>query len=477
MGDGKKNHKKNNIHLPPFLLAIIDAFLVNASFLFAFWLRFKGNVPEYNLDAFLEVFPWLSIAAVIIFGGLGTYERQRNGFINVLRSSLTGITCIFIVTLAITFWFRGFAFPRSVLLLGLFIQMIVIISWRFIYWYLEKRVHGVRNLLVVGPLDEVEKLLEKVLDSSQGWFKVNGVLDVSQIDQLHHQLEEIDAVLLVPPLIKDRKASVLSTCQRAGCDIFLVPDFYDILLINTRMAQFDDLPVMEIQDMSLKGFQRVSKRIMDIAVSSLGLVLMLPVILICALIIRLTSKGPVFYSQARVGKDQVVFRLLKFRTMIQDAEKKTGPVLASNNDPRITRIGNFLRITRLDELPQLFNVLKGEMSLVGPRPERPVFVKHFERQYSDYNYRHLVKPGITGLAQVAAKYTTSPGNKLKYELYYIRNYSLLMDFKIILQTIPVLFNRESSAGTKDVSADKRAVIHSLVNNPYDNKNNNSSGGF
>lgn len=291
-------------------------------------------------------------------------------------------------------------------------------------------------------------------------------MDASLINQLDNWLDVADAVLLVPSLPKEEKARVLAACQGLGLEVFLVPDFYDILVGNARVAQLDDLPVMEIQDISLTRFQRTIKRTLDIVISLLGLVLASPVMVICALLIRLTSPGPVFYTQRRVGRGKRVFRLYKFRTMVQDAEKKTGPVLAAENDPRITPVGKFLRATRLDELPQLFNVLKGEMSFVGPRPERPVFVEEFERQYPDYPYRHLVKPGITGLAQVAGKYTTSPEDKLRFDLYYIRNYSLFLDFKIMLQTIPVLLSRESSAGRKDVSREKRAVIHYLINSCY-----------
>lgn len=457
---------KKSIFLPPFILSIIDVLLVNAGFLLAFWLRFGRDVPEVNFAPFLQILPWLSIATIITFFGLGLYERRRNGFLPVFRTCVIGIVFILFVTMALTFWFRGFAFPRSVLLFGAAIQIILVCLWRFSCWFLERRLYGFRDLLVIGTPEETKRLLEKVLDLPQGWFRVKKVLDISMISQLAHWLKVVDGVLLVPTVPKEEKAKVLAACQGEGCEVFLVPDFYDILVGNARVAQLDDLPVMEIQDISLTRFQRVVKRTFDIVISLLGLVLASPIMLLCALLIRLSSSGSVFYTQRRVGRGKRIFRLYKFRTMVQDAEKKTGPVLAAENDSRITSVGKFLRATRLDELPQLFNVLRGEMSFVGPRPERPVFVEEFERQYPDYPYRHLVKPGITGLAQVAGKYTTSPEDKLRFDLYYIRNYSLFLDFKIILQTIPVLFSRESSAGMKD-SREKRAVIYYLINGCYE----------
>lgn len=465
--EASKVKPKKSTYIPPFVLLLIDVLLINAGFMLAFWLRFGRDVPEVNLDPFLNIVPWLSAAAVVVFSGLGLYEIRRNGFLSVFRTCVIGVVIVLFVTMALTFWFRGFAFPRSVLLLGAAIQVLLIALWRFGCWHLEKQLYGFRDLLVIGPPEEAEKLLEKVLELPRGWFRVKKVLDTSLINQLDNWLDVADTVLLVPSVPKEEKARVLAACQGAGREVFLVPDFYDILVGNARVAQLDDLPVMEIQDISLTRFQRTIKRTLDIVISSTGLVLASPVMVICALLIRLTSPGPVFYTQRRVGRGKRVFRLYKFRTMVQDAEKKTGPVLAAENDPRITPVGKFLRATRLDELPQLFNVLKGEMSFVGPRPERPVFVEEFERQYPDYPYRHLVKPGITGLAQVAGKYTTSPEDKLRFDLYYIRNYSLFLDFKIMLQTIPVLLSRESSAGRKDVSREKRAVIHHLINSCYE----------
>ena len=200
--------------------------------------------------------------------------------------------------------------------------------------------------------------------------------------------------------------------------------------------------------MLLTAEQRVLKRILDIAVAVTALIILSPVILITAVMIKLDSKGPVLYSQERVGLYGKTFFVHKFRSMKQDAEAKCGPVLAAEGDPRITKFGRFMRATRLDELPQLFNVLKGEMSIVGPRPERPFFVKQFIAQKLEYDYRHNVKPGITGLAQIAGKYNTSAYDKMIYDLLYIQDVSVKTDLMIMLQTFKVLLTKSSTEGVK-----------------------------
>ena len=210
----------------------------------------------------------------------------------------------------------------------------------------------------------------------------------------------------------------------------------------------DDIPMQRVTRMLLTAEQRVLKRILDIAVAVTALIILSPVMLITAVMIKLDSKGPVLYSQERVGLYGKTFFVHKFRSMKQDAEAKCGPVLAAEGDPRITKFGRFMRATRLDELPQLFNVLKGEMSIVGPRPERPFFVKQFIVQKPEYDYRHNVKPGITGLAQIAGKYNTSAYDKLIYDLLYIQDVSVKTDLMIMMQTFKVLLTKSSTEGVQ-----------------------------
>lgn len=215
----------------------------------------------------------------------------------------------------------------------------------------------------------------------------------------------------------------------------IFPDLFQIMAAEVAISDLDGLPMLSVRDVALRGWKRSVKRAMDIAVSAAGLVILSPVLMLIAALIRLESKGPVFYAQERVGLDGKPFPMLKFRSMRVDAEQQSGPVWATADDPRRTRFGSILRRTSLDELPQLINVLLGEMSLVGPRPERPVFVEQFRQVVPRYMERHAEKAGMTGWAQVnGLRGDTSIVERTKYDLYYVENWSLLFDLKIIVRT-------------------------------------------
>jgi exopolysaccharide biosynthesis polyprenyl glycosylphosphotransferase len=221
----------------------------------------------------------------------------------------------------------------------------------------------------------------------------------------------------------------------------IVPDLYDIISGQARTNQIYGFPLIEIMPELMPPWERAVKRTIDIAFSLLVLVAGLPVWMLIALLIKLDSKGPVFYAQDRVGKDGSQFKMIKFRSMLHDAEKHSGPVWANKQDPRVTRTGKILRRLRLDEIPQFINVLDGDMSLVGPRPERQYFVEQFTKEIPLYSRRLKVRPGITGWAQVKHKYDETIDDvrkKVEYDLFYIENMSLRMDFKILLNTISVV---------------------------------------
>jgi exopolysaccharide biosynthesis polyprenyl glycosylphosphotransferase len=234
---------------------------------------------------------------------------------------------------------------------------------------------------------------------------------------------------------------IISQLEDLPVSIKIEPDLYSIVTGQARTQQIYGFPLIEIQPQLLTPWERKTKRLMDVAVSFFSLLVMLPVFIVLGILIKIDSSGPVFFTQKRMGKNGKIFKIYKFRTMVKNAEKLTGPVWAGQKDPRITRMGRFLRKTRLDEFPQLINVLFGDMSLVGPRPERPYFVNRLKRQFPFYTRRLRVKPGITGWAQVKGKYDTTieeGKEKLEYDLYYIENMSLRMDIRILLYTISVV---------------------------------------
>ena len=253
-----------------------------------------------------------------------------------------------------------------------------------------------------------------------------------------------DAIIVLDRPTKKRLFEIVDQCNGYPVAMKTMADMYSIAIGNAGVYNHFGLQLVDILPERMSLFYSILKRVMDIAVSSLVIFIFLPLWVVIGAAIKLNSKGPVFYRQERLGKDGDVFTIYKFRSMYEDAEKHTGPALTKTNDPRITRIGNFLRKYRLDEIPQFINVLEGDMSLIGPRPERPYFVKKFVKQIPLYSKRFRVKPGITGWAQVKQRFEESVKDvqtKLEYDLFYIENMSLLFDLKIVLATIYTVLAR------------------------------------
>jgi Undecaprenyl-phosphate glucose phosphotransferase len=242
-------------------------------------------------------------------------------------------------------------------------------------------------------------------------------------------------ILALPLSAHGQIEEILGTIKEEMVDIKIVPDFFRFMHLRGGIEEFDGLPIINLQESPMVGWNRLIKRGMDLFISSLLLVHFSPLMLLIALLVKLTSTGPVFYAQKRMGLDGRVFTMLKFRSMVHQAESASGPVWAVPDDARRTRFGRIIRNVSLDELPQLFNVLKGEMSLVGPRPERPEFIEDFRTKIPRYMLRHKMKAGITGWAQVNGwRGQTSLEKRIECDIYYIQNWSFLLDMKILLRT-------------------------------------------
>ncbi|WP_083766122.1 sugar transferase [Symbiobacterium thermophilum] len=415
--------------------------------------------PETNLQSLLVVAPITFMALPFVFFGFGLYLRKPAR--SIVRSALFAESALFLVALAAAFWFRGFSSPRSVLVVGFLIHFIAVIGWR---WGLQKTKHArASRVTVVATRDEAVAVVEKLLYEPSGWYEIVRVIEPGQLlAEGDVALVGSDMVVAGPSIVGRTRLVLLETAVRAGARVFIMPELSDILMVGSVAGQIGDAPVFEIRPLMLTGRQLVGKRVLDLSLSIPLLIMLLPVMAAVALAIKLFSPGPVFFTQKRVGLNGKEFVLYKFRTMVVDAEKRTGPVLATANDPRITPIGEFLRATRLDELPQLINVVRGEMSLVGPRPERPYFVDQFCRELPDYDLRHLTPPGITGLAQVMGRYYTSAQDKLRFDLYYIRHYSIWLDLKILLLTLQAVISRESATGVEASPTPQRMRAERLV---------------
>ena len=442
--------------IPMWLVALVDIALANLGLYFGFVLS-TGQLQSFQIGPLFILFPAVSLVTVLLFNSLGLYSKQRNGFTPIVRALIIAVIGLTAFSIFFAFWTRAFIFQRSVFLAAPLLQFMLLLVWRILYWRLELWIHGQKKLLVIGSRNEVNQALEKLMCLPKGIFEVTRVLDPEKVDQLSEWLDRVDAVLVTGALDMEQKNRIVRESFDHNREVFIVPDLYEIILTRAAMTQVHDTPVIECHDMQLTFLQFALKRFCDLLFALIAAVPALPLLALTVLLVRLTSSGPVIYAQDRVGFRGKVFTLYKLRTMVVDAEEESGPVLSMEEDDRVTPVGRFLRTARLDELPQLYNVLRGDLSLVGPRPERPYFVEQFERDIPEYRLRHLVKPGITGLAQVNGYYATNSQDKLRYDLYYLSDYSILMDLKILLLTIPTLFNREAARGVSNETVEKEAV--------------------
>jgi len=447
-----------------FFMVLADLGILYGSYGLAFLLRFTNDIPQVNLEPFLDVAPWLGLAALLVFYLFDLYTRiERKDIHRFIYTTGLAVGLLTLFLVVMSFWIRGFSMPRSVILLGAVIQALLMCLLRALVWYILLKKGGKKRVLLTGKrLEDAMPVAEKFLQHSPGWFHLESFVPVHERRELVSRMKDVDIVLLSPDLTKEEKGEILSYAFKFRKEALIVPDLYELFMAGADTQQVDDMLVFSVLPPTLSKEQRLLKRTMDVVLAAVMLVLASPIMLLLAVLIPLTSRGPAIYRQERLGLNGKPFMLYKFRSMVQDAEKMTGPVLAAENDPRITPLGRWMRATRLDELPQLFNVLKGDMSLVGPRPERAFFVEQLKEEFPEYTYRMMVKPGITGLAQLMAKYTTTAQDKLRYDLMYIRNYSIVLDLKILFQTILVVLTREQAEGVRARSKDQDRLLRELL---------------
>ena len=286
------------------------------------------------------------------------------------------------------------------------------------------------------------------MNSRSDKYNISGKVHISLGEEkIHKMMNEYEGVIIwdLPSSIRNR---YLKYCFDNSIRCYMSPKISDIILIGTTRIHLFDTPLLMSRNHGLSVEERAGKRILDIIVSGIGIVLTSPLMILIAICVKAYDRGPVFYLQDRLTYKGKEFKICKFRSMCVDSEKQ-GARLASKNDSRITPVGKVLRNLHLDELPQLFNVFKGDMSLVGPRPERRVIMDEYEKEIPEFHYRLKVKAGLTGYAQVYGKYNTTPYDKLKLDLFYIENYSLLLDIKLLFMTVKIFFQKEVSEGVED----------------------------
>lgn len=327
---------------------------------------------------------------------------------------------------------------RPILWMSL-IDFVLIWIWASAATQLYLKNYPPRDLLLVYGGDRMaESLVSKLLEREDKYV-VHESIDIKE--GLPTVLKTIDRyqAIVICDVKSSHRNKLLKYCYQKDIRVYMTPKISDILVRASTDIHLFDSPLLLSRNQGLSAEQRIFKRGLDLLVSGLGLAITSPFLLLVAIAIKLEDGGAVFYSQTRLTENGKAFQLHKFRSMVPDAEKRTGARLAGKNDPRITRVGRVIRRLRLDELPQLVNVFKGEMSLVGPRPERPEIAAIYRRDMSEFDFRLKVKAGLTGYAQVVGKYNTTPYDKLKLDLMYIAGYSFLLDLKLILQTIKTVF--------------------------------------
>lgn len=382
---------------------------------------------------------------LVTFFGFGGFRFGQLKKADVLLSQLLAIFGTnFITYFQLSLIANVLVSPTPIVLLT-FIDGVVALLCTLGFTHIYYKLYAPKNMVMIYGRNDALTLKIK-MDTRPDKFRIVKLLKVEEgLDAICSQLSAYDAVIIndVPAEIRN---DILKFCYRHDIRTYVTPKVTDILVRGSSDMNLFDTPLLLVRALGLSFSQRCVKRALDVVLSVIGTVIASPVMLLTALAIHLEDGGPVFFTQDRVTEGGRVFRILKFRSMIVGAEQAGVSVPATEKDPRITRVGRFIRATRLDELPQLINILKGDMSIVGPRPERVEHMESYCREIPEFDFRLKVKGGLTGYAQIYGKYNTSPYDKLRMDLIYIQNYSLWLDIKLIMQTVRILFQKESTQG-------------------------------
>jgi len=446
------------------IVFLLDFAGIELAFFLAFFLRFRLHIVStiFSPSVVSYIMPSIYVSAffLLLFAFFGLYDRP-NWVISSLDEAFSVFKAISLGVLIIAVLFTDLSnlisLQRVVLYMFWAGSFIITMLFRTIYRKLILSAHRYGKLLIptliIGDTEKAERIKKELENFPVLGYNIVSVIPYkSGTDGEDERLEDLpkiiqkfkieEIILAISTRNHEEILKIMDKCGDADVSFKVVPDMYDLIAGQKQISIFG-APLVELFSEPLNPFQKIMKRAMDIVVSFFALILSLPIFLVLLVAIPLDSPGPVFYKQLRVGKRGRLFWLYKFRTMYNDAERMTGPVWAKKDDPRITRLGRFLRKMRIDEIPQFLNVLRGDMSLVGPRPEREFFVNELKNKIPLYTKRLLVKPGLTGWAQIKHKYDASlddVAEKLKYDFYYIENMSILMDIKILLRTVLVVLS-------------------------------------
>jgi Undecaprenyl-phosphate glucose phosphotransferase len=457
------------------LFFFADMLVVSVAWVLAYYLRFewgpipapKGTPPMANYLP-MALFVWVIWGVTLRLFGLYHVTRGTQAMHEAIRvAQASTLSVLVFMSVAFLFWEKDYSFSRGVFFYFWVLAVVMLVAERLllreVLGLFRARGYNQRHVLIIGSGDLAQSVARKIAEHPGLGFTIRGfvaeraeevgrAIDGARVIGSYADVQAIleqngiDQVLIALPF--DSIGYLEEILKRIGpsmVDIKVIPDIYKFISLRGGIEDFDGMPVISLLDTPLRGWNDVLKRCVDIVLAATLIALMSPLFVLIAVAVKLASRGPVFYRQERMSLDGRTFLVWKFRTMRVDAEAETGAVWASPVDPRRTTLGSWLRRTSLDELPQLFNVLRGEMSLVGPRPERPVFIAQFRQKIPNYMLRHKVRAGMTGWAQVhGLRGNTSVEQRIRYDLYYIENWSLLLDFKILLLTLFRGFNNPNA---------------------------------
>lgn len=473
-------------------LLCLDLTLVALSFFLAYAIRFESGFMDApkGTPPFSDYAPGVAVACVLFIAVFRAHDlyrpRRARSTLDEAATTLRAVGVATLLAMAAAFLYRGFSYSRLSFLIAWGVASILLPTGRILFREVQRALHrrgvGIARVAIIGAGEMGAHLAQKIAAHPELGFELAGfivddegpgrapgsappdappdapgdaaaaapgsapraaaaALPAPLLGALADaprivERESLHRLFVALPLASHhRMLEIVAACDRLPVEIQFVPDLFEIMTQRVRVSEIDGIPLLAIRSYPLEAWNRTAKRTFDIVLSALFLLACAPLMALVAILVRLDSRGPSLYRQRRVGRDGREFTILKFRSMPVDAEERSGPVIGEAADPRATRLGAFLRRTCIDELPQLWNVLAGEMSLVGPRPERPVFVEQFDREVPRYFSRHRVKSGVTGWAQVnGLRGKTSIAERTKYDIFYVENWSVIFDLKILLLT-------------------------------------------
>lgn len=439
---------KNNQRMLNKAQVCMDAGIIGATYFFSWYLRFKSGFFVQDVGV-LPAKTYFSALFLIIPGYLLLYsifqlymprrvKSYRKELMDIIRANGIG----FMIFILVLYFIKQEHFSRQMLCIFFFINISLEFASRYlirtILWKMRKQGLNQKHILMIGESQMAEQYMDRLRENPKWGYQVFAHLkDEEKLERILEGNELDEVVIALRAEDYGKLERIVDVCEKAGVHTKMIPDFGNVISTRPYIEDVQGIPVIHVRRVPLNIMRnRAAKRAVDLIGATVAIILFSPVMLLTVLVVALTEEGSVIYRQERVGLHNQVFYMYKFRSMIMQDEEKEKAEWSTRNDPRITPVGKLIRRTSIDELPQLFNVLKGEMSLVGPRPERPQFVQKFRDEIPRYMVKHQVRPGMTGWAQINGyRGNTSIEKRIEYDLYYIENWTMVFDMKILILTI------------------------------------------